>query len=75
MYKNIDIDIKLKTIFLRITGDNFRAACKKPPEQVSYSILNIKDTLHSPYGQFLHTLYRGSENRESLHMQQIFLMN
>ena len=49
-----------RTIFLRVTGDNFRAACKFP------TVLNVEELLHSPYGQFIFSLWRGSENRENL---------
>ena len=53
----------MRTIFLRLTGDNFRAAGKIPTEQISYSVLNNDCLLHSPYGQFLSSLWRGSESR------------
>ena len=55
-----------KTIFL--TGDNFRAASKQQTEQISYSVMNIKEFLHSPYGQFIDSLWRGSESRENVHI-------
>ena len=48
-----------RTIFLR-------AACKFPTEQMSFSVLNVEELLHSPYGQFIFSLWRGSENRENL---------
>ena len=52
-----------KTLFLRLTGDNFRAAAKCPTEQISFSVLNNKETLHSPYAQMISSLWRGSESR------------
>ena len=61
LYRNLD-PLK-KTIFLRLTGDNFRASCKMPTEQISFTIMNIKDTLHSPYGQFILSIWRGAESR------------
>ena len=48
-----------------MTGDNFRAACKQPTEQISFSLLNNKD-LHSPYGQFIVSLWRGKEDYENI---------
>ena len=52
-----------KTLFLRLTGDNFRAAGKMQTEQISFSVLNNKDTLHSPYAQLISSLWRGAESR------------
>ena len=60
------LDPNLKTLFIRLTGDNFRAACKFPTEQLSFSFLNNSELLHSPYGQFVASLFRGSESRENL---------
>ena len=54
---------KLRTLFIRLTGDNFRGAGKIPTEQISYSVLNNESLRHSPYGQFLSSLWRGSESR------------
>ena len=48
---------------MRLTGDNFRAASKCPTEQISFSISNNKDSLHSPYAQMLSSLWRGAETR------------
>ena len=52
-----------KTLFVRLTGDNFRASGKNPTEQISYSLLNNKDMIHSPYAQYISSLWRGSESR------------
>ena len=60
------LDCTKMTLFLRVTGDNFRAACKYPTEQMSFSVLNVEELLHSPYGQFISSLWRGCENRENL---------
>ena len=49
-----------------MTGDNFRAARKLYTEQVSFSILNVKELLNSPYGQFVCIIYRGKETREDI---------
>lgn len=57
------LDCENRTLFLRLTGDNFRAACKQPTEQISYSLLNNHTMLHSPYGQIIDSLWRGSESR------------
>ena len=64
IYKHLNP--KNRTIFLRVTGDNFRAACKQPTEQISYSILNIMDFVNSPYGQILAAIFRGKETRNSI---------
>ena len=61
-----NLDPSRRTVYLRSTGDNFRAAAKYPTEQISYSILNLKDLLHSPYGQFIQSLWRGSESRQNI---------
>ena len=70
LYKHLDP--KLRTIFLRLTGDNFRASGKFPTEQISFSILNNFEMLHSPYGQFISSLWRGSESRTNveIHTEQ-----
>jgi len=44
-------------------GDNFHAACKYPTEQILFSLLNNTGMLHSPYGQFIASLWCGSESR------------
>lgn len=64
LYKNLDPN--KRTIFIRDTGDNFRAASRYPTEQTSFSILNLKKLVNCPYGQFITTLWRGSESREML---------
>ena len=60
------LDPKKRTIFLRETGDNFRAAGRFPTEQTSFALLNLTKFLASPYGQFLTALWRGSESRKNL---------
>jgi len=73
-----NLDPKYKALFLRLTGDNFRASKRFPTEQISYSVLNNKELLllllHSPYGQFLSSLWRGSESRINvdLHTKEFF---
>ena len=57
------LDASKRTIFLRQTGDNFRASLKMPTEQISFSILNCTKMIGSPYGQFINCLYRGNESR------------
>lgn len=64
LYANLDCD--KRTIVIRDTGDNFRAACRFPTEQTSYSILNLEEMINNPYGQFVSTLWRGSESRSML---------
>ena len=61
LYGNLDPN--LRTLYLRLTGDNFRGSAKFPTEQISFSILNNVGMLHSPYGQFIASLWRGSESR------------
>ena len=61
LYENLDP--KKRTIFIRETGDNFRAASRYPTEQTSIAILNMKRLVNCPYGQFITTLWRGSESR------------
>ena len=64
LYKK-NFDPQLRTIFIRDTGDNFRACSKYPTEQTSYSILNIAHMVNCLYGQFISTLWHdGSESRE-----------
>ena len=65
------LDPKRRTVFLRLTGDNFRAACKYPTEQISYSVLNNKEMLHSPYSQFISSLWRGSESRINIEIHTL----
>ena len=64
LYQNFD-PLKI-TIFIRTTGDNFRAAAKFPTEQTSFSILNMADLANNPYGQFITSLWRGAETRNML---------
>ena len=61
-----NLDPSKRTLFVRMTGDNFHASCKYPTEQISYSLLNNKSMLHSPYGQFLSSLWRGNESYENI---------
>jgi hypothetical protein len=37
-----------------------------PTEQTSFSILNMMKLVNSPHGQFISTLWRGSESREMI---------
>ena len=60
------MDTAKRTLFIRETGDNFRASARFPTEQVSFSLINLEDLLNSPYGQFVVSLWRGSENRNNL---------
>ena len=60
LYENLDSN--LRTLYLLLTGDNYRAAAKSPTEQISFSLLNNVGMLHSPYGQFIASLW-GSESR------------
>ena len=64
LYKNFNSS--KRTLFLRETGDNFRAAGRYPTEQTSFSLMNLKTLSNSPNGQFISTLWRGSESRENL---------
>ena len=64
LYRNFDIN--KRTIILRDTGDNFRGAGRYPTEQTSFSILNIFDLISGPYGQFITSLWRGFECRQTL---------
>nr|XP_047142024.1 uncharacterized protein LOC124816524 isoform X2 [Hydra vulgaris] len=57
------IDSTKRTLFIKDTGDNFRAASRFPTEQTSFSLLNLKTLINSPYGQFITTLWRGSESK------------
>ena len=52
-----------RTLFLRETGDDFRAGAHQPTEQMSFSILNLTKLINSPYGQFLISIWRGPETR------------
>ena len=55
-----------RTIFLRETGDNFRAAGKHQTQQDSFTILNMRHLITSPAGQVLNGLWRGPESRDML---------
>ncbi|XP_066930040.1 uncharacterized protein [Clytia hemisphaerica] len=55
-----------KTILLRETGDNFRGAARFPTEKTSFSLFNLLSFANNPYGQFISTLWRGSESRSML---------
>ena len=57
-----------ETIFLRQTGDNFRASARMPTEQISFSILNLKQMVNNPYGQIINVLWRGQECRKGLNI-------
>ncbi|XP_047139031.1 uncharacterized protein LOC124814958 [Hydra vulgaris] len=60
------LDSTKRTLFIKNTGDNFRAASRFPTEQTSFSLLNLKKMINSPYGQFITTLWRGSESKVML---------
>ena len=60
------LDPNKKTLFIRMTGDNFRAAGKKYTEQISFSFLNTSEMVHLPYGQFITSLWHGKETRTSI---------
>lgn len=66
LYSNLDGS--KRTIIIRDTGDNFRAAGRFPTEQTSFSLMNLPKFVNSPYGQHISTLWRGSESRETLKM-------
>jgi len=66
LYKAFDCN--KPTIIIRDTGDNFRSVGRYPTEQTSFSILNIVDLVNGPYGQFITTLWRGNECRETLEL-------
>ena len=70
LYGNLDPSIK--TLFIRMTGDNFRTASRHHTEQISYSILNCPDLLNSPYGQILSSLWRGKETRQNLQQHTLW---
>ena len=59
LYQNFDPS--KKAIILRDSADNFRAAAKQPTEQCSFSIMNLRELLNSPNGQFIVALWRGGE--------------
>ena len=66
-----EFDINSKTLILRDTGDNFRAASRYPTQQTSFAILNLTPMINSPYRQFIKTLWRGHENIE-LYVQKVY---
>ena len=62
-----DLQPAHRTIILRQTGDNYRAALKRQPtQQMSVSILNMKELVNSPLGQFVLASWRGGEGRPML---------
>ena len=72
LYKNLNFSER--TLFLRQTGDNFRASKSYPTEQFSFNIMNMSDMLNSPYGQFISNIFRGGESRLKikLHCKEAF---
>ena len=65
LYKNLDTT--RRSIFLRQTGDNYRAALKRQPtQQMSFCTLNLQSLVNSPLGQFVVSSLRGDENRSLL---------
>ena len=66
LYQNLDIS--KRTIYVRVTGDNFRAAAKFPTELTSFSIFNMPALVNNPYGQFVPSLWCGSEDRHMLEL-------
>ena len=70
MYQNLKTENR--TLFLRQTGDNYRAALKHmPTQQMSFSILNLKDIVSSPLGQFTVAAWRGKGDRKMLSSDMI----
>jgi len=55
-----------RTIFIRETGDNFRAAGRQQTEQDYFTILNLQQLITSPSGQFVNGIWRGQEGRAML---------
>ena len=60
------LDSTKRTLFIKDTGDNFRAASGFPTEQTSFSLLNLTKMINSSYAQFITTLWRGSESKDML---------
>ena len=48
-----------RVLLIRETGDNFRGAARQKTEQDSFNILNLRDCLTSPLGQFVNGIWRG----------------
>ena len=63
-----------RTIFIRETGDNFRSAGRQQTEQDSFTLLNLRQLITSPTGQFVNGLWRGPETRDLIerHMHATF---
>ena len=73
VYNNLDA--RKRTLFLRQTGDNYRAALKRQKtQQMSFCLLNIKELVSSPLGQHVLACWRGGETHAVLksHMEADF---
>ena len=46
-----------------------------PTEQTSFAVLNIRELSNCPYGQFISTLWRGSESRKMIESHVLFHYN
>ena len=55
-----------RVLLIRETGDNFRGAARHKTEQDSFNILNLRDCITSPLGQFVNGIWRGPETRKYL---------
>ena len=61
LYRKLDTFERI--LFLRETGDNFRAGPHQTTEQMSFSILNLTKVIYYPNAQFLISIWRGTETR------------
>ena len=68
------LDPQRRTLFLRQTSENLRGAGSHPTEQLSFSILNLKILLNSPFGQHITGIFRRKETRANLiaHGHELF---
>ena len=71
LYSGLRIDCK--TLFIRQSGDNYRSF-RMPTQQMSFSVLNLKKLVGSPFGQVISGIWRGEECRHliSVHCLELF---
>ena len=71
LYSGLRTDCK--TLFIRQSGDNYRSF-RMPTQQMSFSVLNLKKLVGSPFGQVISGIWRGQECRHliSVHCLELF---
>ena len=58
-----NLDESRKTIWIRLSPDNFRTAGNKNAERVSYMILNFEEDTDNPFYEIFASIWQGGETR------------